>query len=200
MPVSPVVNNIASKVLPNAIPSSNVTGTVNNLTNNAFQNTLNAINNINPLGTQSSLGSNVTGSVNNLVNKSVQNALNTINNINPTATQTTPVSGAVTGTGTAGNAIDGGNLQGASGNQTVTGANATESSNPFKTMLDDAIDAVNETQSQTEKDLSALAAGKTDDLHTIMINSAKADLALQMLVQVRNKAIDAYNEIMRINL
>jgi len=37
-------------------------------------------------------------------------------------------------------------------------------------------------------------------LHTAMINAAKADITLQAAVQIRNKLLDAYNEIMRINL
>jgi flagellar hook-basal body complex protein FliE len=76
----------------------------------------------------------------------------------------------------------------------------TEEFIPFKDMLTDAINNVKSTQSTADKDMLKLASGQTDDLHSVMINSAKADLAIQTLVQVRNKAVEAYNEIMRINL
>ena len=71
---------------------------------------------------------------------------------------------------------------------------------PFKDILTQQIETVKSTQKTVESDMAKLAAGQVDDIHTLMINSAKADLAIQTLVQVRNKALDAYNEIMRINL
>lgn len=72
--------------------------------------------------------------------------------------------------------------------------------NPFSQMLKDAIQNVTETDATVKQDAIRLATGQADDLHTITINAAKADLAIQTLVQVRNKALDAYNEIMRISL
>jgi len=38
------------------------------------------------------------------------------------------------------------------------------------------------------------------DLHDVMISMEKADISLRLLVQVRNKAIDAYKEIMRMQV
>ncbi|NCA67765.1 MAG: flagellar hook-basal body complex protein FliE [Clostridia bacterium] len=71
---------------------------------------------------------------------------------------------------------------------------------PFKDMFEDAIKNVTETNATVQTDIIKLVTGETDDLHTLTINLAKADLAIQTLVQVRNKALDAYNEIMRITL
>ena len=51
-----------------------------------------------------------------------------------------------------------------------------------------------------EQDILNVLSGQTDDLHTVIINSVKAELALQTLVQLRNKALESYNEIMRITL
>lgn len=70
----------------------------------------------------------------------------------------------------------------------------------FKDILSNAINAANETDAQAKADQIAVATGQSDDLHTLMIDVAKADLALQTLVQLRNKALDAYNEIMKITL
>ena len=41
---------------------------------------------------------------------------------------------------------------------------------------------------------------QTDDAHTEPIAAAKAQLSVELLVQLRNRALEAYNEIMRINL
>ena len=57
-----------------------------------------------------------------------------------------------------------------------------------------------QTEAATREDAYKLSIGEIDDLHTVMINAAKADIALQTMVQLRNKILDAYTEIMRINL
>jgi len=71
---------------------------------------------------------------------------------------------------------------------------------PFGDVLKEAIENVVETDNAVKLDAINLAAGDTDALHMLTIDMAKADLALQTLVQIRNKALDAYNEIMRITL
>jgi len=70
----------------------------------------------------------------------------------------------------------------------------------FKEMLSRLIDSVNEADQIAKNDIYKLASGNTDDLHTIMINAERAEIATLMAVQVRNKLLDAYNEIMRITL
>jgi len=70
----------------------------------------------------------------------------------------------------------------------------------FQNLLNDLISNVKEAESAVRQDMVNLALGDTDALHNIMINSAKADLAVQTLVAVRNKALEAYNELMRISL
>ncbi len=42
--------------------------------------------------------------------------------------------------------------------------------------------------------------GETQDLHTTMIAVQKADLSFQMMMQVRNKIVQAYQEIMRMQV
>lgn len=46
----------------------------------------------------------------------------------------------------------------------------------------------------------ALLAGETDNLAQVMIDSAKAETSLNMVIQIRNKVLDAYNEVMRMAL
>lgn len=71
---------------------------------------------------------------------------------------------------------------------------------PFKDMLEEAISNVYSSDNLVKTDALKIASGDTDALHDLTINMAQADLAVQTLVQVRNKALDAYNEIMRITL
>ena len=66
----------------------------------------------------------------------------------------------------------------------------------FENAIQDVIDTDNELQQAKYK----FATGQTNDPHTGAIASAKAQLAVDMLIQLRNKALDSYNEVMRINL
>jgi flagellar hook-basal body complex protein FliE len=70
----------------------------------------------------------------------------------------------------------------------------------FGSMLEQAISNLE----QQEKNVRALnegfVTGQGVDVHTLMIASEKAQLGLQLTVQVRNKVIEAYQEIMRTQL
>lgn len=74
---------------------------------------------------------------------------------------------------------------------------AATSGTSFADLLKQAVGDVNQMQLQAEQAGADLAAGKVTDLHQAMIMTEKADLALQLAVQVRNKVLDAYQEIMR---
>lgn len=65
----------------------------------------------------------------------------------------------------------------------------------FKSVLRDNIEQVNKLQQEADKAIEDLAAGRRDDVANIMIAKQKADTALKMLMQVRNKIVDAYQEV-----
>ncbi|WP_096269893.1 flagellar hook-basal body complex protein FliE [Paucisalibacillus globulus] len=70
----------------------------------------------------------------------------------------------------------------------------------FANVLKNAISNVNDLQVLSDKKTEALALGKIDDLHDVMITAQKASITLQATVEVQRKAIDAYNEIMRMQV
>lgn len=70
----------------------------------------------------------------------------------------------------------------------------------FLSLLKDALSEVNRLQLDAEKAVRALAMGEAADIHTVAIATAKADLALQLTLQIRNKAIEAYQEISRMQI
>ncbi len=70
----------------------------------------------------------------------------------------------------------------------------------FSDYLYQALDEVNRLQLDAQRQMDDFAAGRTDNIHQVMIAIEKADIALQLTVQVRNKIIDAYNEIMRMQI
>lgn len=70
----------------------------------------------------------------------------------------------------------------------------------FSEYLNNALDQVNQLQTESERLGVEFAAGRTDNIHEVMIAAEKADISLQFTMQVRNKIMDAYNEIMRMQI
>lgn len=70
----------------------------------------------------------------------------------------------------------------------------------FGDYLKNALDSVNQLQLNSEQAGLDFAAGKTDNIHDVMIAGEKADIALQLTMQIRNKVVEAYNEIMRMQI
>jgi flagellar hook-basal body complex protein FliE len=70
----------------------------------------------------------------------------------------------------------------------------------FGEILKDAISTVNELQKQSDQEIQKLMTGESQDLHTTVIAMQKADLSFQMMMQVRNKIVQAYQEIIRMQM
>ncbi|WP_010282458.1 flagellar hook-basal body complex protein FliE [Bacillus timonensis] len=70
----------------------------------------------------------------------------------------------------------------------------------FSGFLKDALNNVNETQKTSDKMTEKLIKGENVDLHQVMIASEKASVSLQATLQIRNKVIEAYQEIMRMQV
>ncbi|WP_066507292.1 flagellar hook-basal body complex protein FliE [Abyssisolibacter fermentans] len=70
----------------------------------------------------------------------------------------------------------------------------------FGQYLNNALNKVNELQVEAQEYDRMLATGEIDNLHDATIASNKADIALQLTLTVRNKIIDAYKEIMRMQV
>ena len=67
----------------------------------------------------------------------------------------------------------------------------------FGTALKEAIGSVDRLQKQSEAAQTAYARGEPVDLHDVLIKIEEAELAFKTMVEVRNKLVDAYREIMR---
>ncbi|HHV71200.1 MAG: flagellar hook-basal body complex protein FliE [Thermoanaerobacteraceae bacterium] len=70
----------------------------------------------------------------------------------------------------------------------------------FKNIFTQVINDVNALQKESERLSSMLALGQVEDVHQVTIATEKASLALQLTVEIRNKLVDAYHEIMRMQL
>lgn len=70
----------------------------------------------------------------------------------------------------------------------------------FKGIFEEAIENVRTTEDTLVKEQYLLATGQIEDPHTVMIASSEAQLSVDMLVALRTRALEAYNEIMRISV
>ncbi len=76
-----------------------------------------------------------------------------------------------------------------------TGPAAGAEGPSFKDVLMENLQKVNELQEDATRAIEDLQAGRRNDLETVLMATAKADTAFRMLLTVRNKMLDAYNEI-----
>lgn len=70
----------------------------------------------------------------------------------------------------------------------------------FKDVLMKNIEQVNRLQQDAETAIEDLVAGKRDDMDAVLMAKQKADVAFQLLLQVRNKLMDAYEEVKQIRV
>lgn len=76
-------------------------------------------------------------------------------------------------------------------------ASPQESKDSFSSLLKESIDKVNNLQNEADKAIEGLAKGTVNNIHDTMIAVEKANLSFNLMVQVRNKLLAAYEEIMR---
>jgi flagellar hook-basal body complex protein FliE len=79
-------------------------------------------------------------------------------------------------------------------------AGAAQIAESFGSMLNSAIQSLNQQQAQVEHLNQQFIIGENSDAHALTIAAEKLSLGLEMTVQIRNKAVEAYQEIMRMQI
>jgi flagellar hook-basal body complex protein FliE len=87
-----------------------------------------------------------------------------------------------------------------SSSRPLESGSAVDTQKSFAATLNEAIGSVNELQQTSDKAMQNLATGRTDNVADVMIAAEKADIAIKLMVQVRNKIIDAYQEVMKMQV
>ena len=67
----------------------------------------------------------------------------------------------------------------------------------FGQLLGNAINSLSQKETAANEAIASLAAGEDVELHQVMISMQQADIAFQLAMQVRNKIVEAYQEVMR---
>jgi flagellar hook-basal body complex protein FliE len=84
----------------------------------------------------------------------------------------------------------------ASSSARLSGAGGGDFSQLFTQMLD----ATGQQQAQANRAVTDLAAGATDQLHNVLLEVAKADLAFRLVLEMRNRLTEAYQEVMKMQV
>lgn len=86
------------------------------------------------------------------------------------------------------------------GTQSTKVSGDSEEASLFKSIFDNVVNQVYETQADADNKKYLLATGQLDDAHSLPIAEAKASLSLEVLVALRNKTLESYNELMKMSI
>ncbi|MCZ0872192.1 flagellar hook-basal body complex protein FliE [Peribacillus sp. AS_2] len=75
-----------------------------------------------------------------------------------------------------------------------------EAQRDFASVLKESMNKVNETQVTSDDLTTTLVNGEDVELHSVMIASQKASVTMQATLEVRNKVVEAYQEMMRMSI
>lgn len=70
----------------------------------------------------------------------------------------------------------------------------------FGNVLNQAMEEIDHLQNESHQEIEKVLGGDITDVHSAMIAMQKADLSFQMMMQIRNKLVEAYHEIMRMQV
>jgi flagellar hook-basal body complex protein FliE len=70
----------------------------------------------------------------------------------------------------------------------------------FSNILNEALDTARATDTADKISALELLTGQTDDMSGLLLDAQKAEIALNLALQIRNKLVDAYNDILRMSV
>lgn len=70
----------------------------------------------------------------------------------------------------------------------------------FGDMLGDAINSVDDAKKTADQNVEDFVAGKTENVHDVMLSMEKADVSFQLMLEIRNRAVEAYQELSRMQI
>ncbi len=82
----------------------------------------------------------------------------------------------------------------------LTPAGGSGSSNAFAGILKDTISSLQSTQGEADSAVQKFLTGENDDIHTTVLATQRAEMTFELGLQVRNKVVSAYQEVMKMQL
>lgn len=87
-----------------------------------------------------------------------------------------------------------------SGATSFTPKPAESAGKGFAELLNEKLEEINSLQQESDMMIQKFATGEVEDLHQVMLAVERASLTVQLAVQVRNKVIEAYQEVSRMQI
>ncbi|MGA2722533.1 MAG: flagellar hook-basal body complex protein FliE [Bryobacteraceae bacterium] len=84
--------------------------------------------------------------------------------------------------------------------QLASAANTAGQPGEFQSALSSAINSIESLQNNAASSVQQFLTGENEELHTTILATQKAELAFELGLQVRNKVVDAYQEIMKMQM
>jgi flagellar hook-basal body complex protein FliE len=76
----------------------------------------------------------------------------------------------------------------------------TPTDQPFSKMMNQMLSEVTQSQAKMDQDVTNMATGEADNVHEIVLNVAQADLMFRLVMEVRDKLISSYQDVMRMQI
>ncbi len=71
---------------------------------------------------------------------------------------------------------------------------------PFADMVKGLVKETNQEQLKSQDGVRQLIAGETDSIHDVVLTTSRADLAFRLMMEIRNRLIASYQEVMRMQV
>jgi flagellar hook-basal body complex protein FliE len=77
---------------------------------------------------------------------------------------------------------------------------AARTEQPFSKLMNQMLGEVTQSQMKMDQDVTNLATGQADNVHEIVLNVAQADLMFRLVMEVRDRLISSYQDVMRMQI
>ena len=88
-------------------------------------------------------------------------------------------------------------IQGIPRREPLSGTDNTASPDTFRTLLEQSVRTVSQNENAASTAVDQFLSGEQEDTHKMMLEVQRADLSFELFMQVRNKVVQAYQEVMR---
>jgi flagellar hook-basal body complex protein FliE len=85
-------------------------------------------------------------------------------------------------------------------NEFVNSVEGEEQKSSFKNTLGGFISEINDLQTKADASIENFATGKVENVHEVMIAMAKAEVSFKFMMEARNKLVETYKEVMRMQM
>jgi flagellar hook-basal body complex protein FliE len=76
-------------------------------------------------------------------------------------------------------------------------SDGTQKAGGFSALVEDFVQSTNQSQINSDQAIDDLVKGKTDNVQQVVMAVANAEMSFQLFMEIRNKLVDSYNELMR---